>query len=351
VGRAVARAPGRRQLLEAGALDAISKCLDANAMFEERGLNESGTSSAIVGIKPAMMNEACSACHGFLAGRFGLHDMDLDPEFDKPYKSLEKWKAEMLEDQDFESTKSFDGLGPVQRRKLHIVCAFLQLPHNSVGGIGNRSVVAGPVKDPSAQAPAPTKAAVIKEGAKSALGAASGALKGAIEKKTKTKPAWLVDYEAISPGPAALAAEDEIYSWCWSQTASAHSSTAENLSNQMINLHASETGLLQFHAVDLLLKIVEHDLDKEEDQADMSAIFMNTLKYDKNHHHALMGATGMHLLIKKRGLYREYGERSKTLQGIKLFRWAAQVVKTIMWWHINADGMPDFASGESGLEM
>jgi hypothetical protein len=296
------RAPGRRQLLEAGALDAISKCLDANAMFEERGLNESGTSSAIVGIKPAMMNEACSACHGFLAGRFGLQDMDLDPEFDKPYKSLEKWKAEMLEDQDFGSTKSFDGLGPVQRRKLHIVCAFLQLPHNSVGGIGNRSVVAGPVKDPSAQAPAPTKAAVIKEGAKSALGAASGALKGAIEKKTKTKPAWLVDYEAISPGPAALAAEDEIYSWCWSQTASAHSSTAENLSNQMINLHASETGLvrnrstptdpqqscplirplneyasllqLQFHAVDLLLKIVEHDLDKEEDQADMSAIFM-----------------------------------------------------------------------------
>eukprot|EP01043_Picozoa_sp_COSAG02_P042969 COSAG02_NODE_3701_length_6363_cov_4.841475_1_plen_240_part_00 len=227
-------APGRRQLLEMGALEVISKCLDANAMFEERGLNAPGTSSAILGMKAAMMNEACSACHGFLAGRFGLHDLELDAEFDKPYRALEKWKAEMLEDQDFESTKSFDGLGAVQRRKLHIVCAFLQLPHNSVGGIGNRSVIAGPVKDPSAAAPAPTKTAAVKELA----GTVGGALKGAIERKTKTKPEWLVEFEA------GKLEEDEIYSWCWSQTVSAHSSTAENLSNQMINLHANETGLV-----------------------------------------------------------------------------------------------------------
>lgn len=238
------RAPGRRQLLEMGALGVISKCLDVDAMFEERGLNEPGTSSAIVGIKASMMNEACSACHGFLAGRFGLKDMELDEEFDKPYRALEKWKAEMLEDQDFESTKSFDGLGAVQRRKLHIVCAFLQLPHNSVGGIGNRSVIAGPVKDPSAAAPAPTKAAAVKEGAKSALDAVGGALKGAIEKKTKTKPEWLVEFEA------GKLPEDEIYSWCWSQAVSAHSSTAENLSNQMINLHASATGLVRTIPID-----------------------------------------------------------------------------------------------------
>ena len=40
-----------------------------------------------------------------------------------------------------------------------------------------------------------------------------------------------------------------------------------------------------------------------------------------------MGATGMHLLIVKKSLYRDYGERSQTLKGIKLFRWAGQVCR------------------------
>jgi hypothetical protein len=50
-----------------------------------------------------------------------------------------------------------------------------------------------------------------------------------------------------------------------------------------------------------------------------------TLKFDRNHHHALMGATGVHLIVQKKGLYRPYGERSQTLKGIELFRWAAKV--------------------------
>ena len=31
---------------------------------------------------------------------------------------------------------------------------------------------------------------------------------------------------------------------------------------------------LKFHAVDLLLKIVEHDLDREDDRAAIASIFM-----------------------------------------------------------------------------
>ena len=216
------RAPGRRQLLEMGALTVISKCLDVNAMCEDRGLNKPAWSRQASSIKSILMHEACAACHGFLAGRFGLHDMQLDAEFDKPYKALQKWKAENLESADFVSTKSFDGLGPVQRRKLHIVCAFLQLPHNSVGGIGNRSVVAGPVKNPNFSPSNFASPTPPNEAEKSAI--------------EKPKPQWMVEYEANE------ITEDEIYKWCWSQTALAHSSTAETLALQMINLHAAEKG-------------------------------------------------------------------------------------------------------------
>jgi len=333
------RAVGRRQLLEMGALDTITKCLDANVLFEDRGLYGrfgKDDTSEVMKVRTTLMHEACSACHGFLAGRFGMHDMELDEEFDKPYKTLEAWKAEMAEDKDFESTKSFDGLGAVQRRKLHIVCAFLQLPHNSVGGIGNRSVVAGPVKNPDAPAPA-SKAEAVKEGAKSALSAVGGAIKGAVEKKVQ--PDWMQDDE------------DDIYKWCWAQTASASGANSNTMADQMISMHASETGLLKFHAVDLLLKIVEHDLDAEENRDRISEIFMETLKFDRNHHHALMGATGVHLIVQKKGLYRPYGERSQTLKGIELFRWAAKRVKMIMWWYLNSDGLPDFNSGDAGLEF
>lgn len=226
------RAVGRRQLLEMGALDTITKCLDANVLFEDRGLYGrfgKDDTSEVMKVRTTLMHEACSACHGFLAGRFGMHDMELDEEFDKPYKTLEAWKAEMAEDKDFESTKSFDGLGAVQRRKLHIVCAFLQLPHNSVGGIGNRSVVAGPVKNPDAPAPA-SKAEAVKEGAKSALSAVGGAIKGAVEKKVQ--PDWMQDDE------------DDIYKWCWAQTASASGANSNTMADQMISMHASETGLV-----------------------------------------------------------------------------------------------------------
>ena len=289
------RAVGRRQLLEAGALEVITKCLDANRLFEERGLYGRfgvDSKSSVMRVRLDLMHEACSACHGFLAGRFGLHDMELDEEFDKPYKSLQAWKEEMIEEKDFETTREFEGLGPVQRRKLHIVCAFLQLPHNSIGGIGARSVVAGPVKDPSAvKAPPADKAETVKEGAKSAMSAIGGAMKGAIDKKVK--PDWM-DPDKVP--------EDEVYEWCWKKTCEAHGENVSGLTDQMIALHkGTDDGVrqtppstanchllftdrvcflfvcfaaqLKFHAVDLLLKIVEHGLDLPENRAELFEIF------------------------------------------------------------------------------
>lgn len=234
------RAVGRRQMLEAGALEVITKCLDANRLFEERGLYGrfgDDSTSPVMRVRVDLMHEACSACHGFLAGAFGLHDMELDEDFDKPYKSLAVWKAEMSKDMDFETTREFEGLGPVQRRKLHIVCAFLQLPHNSIGGIGARTVVAGPVKDPNAAAAPPPadKVTAVKEGAKGAMSAIEGAMKGVIDKKVK--PDWM-DPDKVP--------EEEVYEWCWKTTCEAHGENVVNLSDQMIALHmGSDEGVRQ----------------------------------------------------------------------------------------------------------
>ena len=119
---------------------------------------------------------------------------------------------------------------------------------------------------------------------------------------------------------------------------------------------------LKFHAVDLLLKIVEHGLDKEENRDELYEIFMcvpfsaglavsaaatappqcaqcfqrtlfivlrrTSLMTNKVHHHALMGATGVALMLAQSALYRPYGTRGGTggcLKGKALFKWAGKV--------------------------
>ena len=127
-----------------------------------------GQGSELARVKADLMHEACSASHGLLAGKFGEKDMELDPDFDKPYRALRAWKEEMTGDSDWTATREFAGLTPIQRRKVHIVCAFLQLDHNSIGGIGDRTVVAA-MKDPDAPPPVQSKAAAMAEKGKSML--------------------------------------------------------------------------------------------------------------------------------------------------------------------------------------
>ena len=226
------RAVGRRQLLEAGALTVIQNCLGVVPIFEERGLFEmfpvTGKGSELARVKADLMHEACNASHGFLAGRFGLHDMELDPDFDKPHRALRAWKEEMTQDRDWTATREFAGLTPIQRRKVHIVCAFLQLDHNSIGGIGDRTVVAA-MKDPDAPPPEQSKAAAMAEKGKSML----GAIKGAV--KEKVQPSWMSD------------PEDDIYKWCWKQMCDAEGAPGTpGIQDQMIELFDGDDPTVRF---------------------------------------------------------------------------------------------------------
>lgn len=55
----------------------------------------------------------------------------------------------MCQQEDWEAEFKFDlSLSPIQRRKAHIICAFQQLPHNSIGALGDRRVVAYMKVDP-----------------------------------------------------------------------------------------------------------------------------------------------------------------------------------------------------------
>ena len=60
-----------------------------------------------------------------------------------PFVFLSEWKREMVERQAWEvEVEVGSDLSAIQRRKAHIMCAFLQLDHFSVGTIGHRKVMA-----------------------------------------------------------------------------------------------------------------------------------------------------------------------------------------------------------------
>jgi hypothetical protein len=107
---------------------------------------------------------------------------------------------------------------------------------------------------------------------------------------------------------------------------------------------------LKFHSVDLLLKIVEHQLETPDKLDTIEEIFLcvkaktrqkcplipgvccrKTLHDRTSHEMALMGATGVTELFMRSGRYRPYGSRcgaGNPLRGKAAFRWAGKVSDT-----------------------
>jgi hypothetical protein len=140
------RAIGRRQILEAGAVDVIASCLDFHSDADEE--------EEASGIHTDLQTEACRAAHSFLSGRFGMEDIQIDPDFSGYWKLVAAWKEEATLEKDWESELKFDmSLTAIQRRKAHIICAFQQVAHNSVGAIGALSLAP---PHPAARTPSPT---------------------------------------------------------------------------------------------------------------------------------------------------------------------------------------------------
>eukprot|EP01052_Picozoa_sp_SAG31_P015207 SAG31_NODE_971_length_10655_cov_35.774915_3_plen_1569_part_00 len=312
------RAIGRRQILETGALEIIVECMDFH------GDDEAGQ----LDIHDDLLNEACRAAHSFLSGRFGMDDIALDPDFSKYWDQIVQFKKDCEEDEDWEAEFKFDlGMSPIQRRKAHIICAFQKLPHNSVGAINDRRVIAYMKKPQTAEE---KKAAAEEKAAAEAAEAAE------IDKKGK--PEWM-DMD-----------EDAIYEWNWAQVGKTE------IAQQMLaiaeNSEPNDPDPLRFNSMDILSKICEHRLEAPEISDRIFKIGKDSLHYEtKNRPLRKIGSTICSNLVVNRGKYREYGERKKSMKGKELFHWAGKVVWVVQWWYLNSDGQPDFLTGDSGLSF
>ena len=100
-------------------------------------------------------------------------------------------------------------LSAIQRKKAHIMCAFLQLDHFSVGTIGHRKVMASLSSKQKPRTPESDQLDKMKAQMIADLKNANGA-------KPKPEPDWLVEYEK---GPQSSVAEDTVFEWCWQEMA------------------------------------------------------------------------------------------------------------------------------------
>jgi len=327
------RAPGRRQLLEAGAIDIINECLH----FElASGVD---TQDIMLKIQDDLLHEALRASHAFLSSRFGMEDIEFDDDFHKPWVFLSAWKEKVIAEEDWDAEVEIgSSLTAVQRRKAHIMCAFQQLDHNSVGTIGKRKVIASlsdKLKPEKFRKTSEVSAKADKEAP-------------VIDDNTD-KPQWLIEWEQ---SPQTNDDEDKIYQWCWETTASL------GVGHQVLQMARPDADdpTLRFHAVDILTKLVEHNLAKAEDESAILNIMQHALLASDSHGMALMGATALDVIVSRNKLYRPYGFRSKqtdsalpVLRGIELFRWGVTMVKWTMTWYNESDGEPDFSVGEGGF--
>ena len=250
------RAIGRRQILEAGGMKVIEKCLDFNLSdIDSEEFHE---------IHDDLQSEACRAAHAFLSGAFGMEDIHMDPDFSKYWKNVTEFLEEAEVDPEVTEFKWPISMTAVQRRKAHIVCAFKQLPHNSVGGIGDRHVIAyKKVEKPPAET---TENPVESK-----------------EEEAKAQPEW-TDLP-----------ENEIYEWNWNTVAET------GITKLMLNICRDATEFnVRFQAVDIMLKLVEHDLQKEEDEDEMLVDFLSALATTTDRSMSLVGSYGSTLLMTKR---------------------------------------------------
>jgi hypothetical protein len=193
------RAVGRRLILEAGATDVVTTCLHFAAP------QVAGVDAGIeLRVHDDLLHEALRACHAFLSGRFSMEDIEFDDDFHKPYVFLIKWKETVLENEDWDAEVEVGAyLTATQRRKAHIICAFLQLEHESVGGIGKRKVMARLSEKLKPKSPSRER---------ESMDDMNDSPKPVAVTPTSDKPQWLIEHEK---GPQDNDAEDEIYAWCW----------------------------------------------------------------------------------------------------------------------------------------
>ena len=64
-------------------------------------LKGSGGNTSELDIHDDMLHEACRAAHVFLSGRFGMEDIELDPDFSSYWEQVARFKKDCTEDEDW----------------------------------------------------------------------------------------------------------------------------------------------------------------------------------------------------------------------------------------------------------
>eukprot|EP01051_Picozoa_sp_SAG22_P006441 SAG22_NODE_422_length_10687_cov_4.448149_2_plen_655_part_00 len=351
------RAVGRRKLLDAGGLDMIKDCVALHSRAS------SGNFTVHVDVMESLLEEACHAAHASLSGRFGLEDIRHDTDFSKYWDAIAEWKAGCVAEKDWTAEFKFDlGMTPLERRKAHIICAFHNLSHNSVGGVGNRRVIAEMQQPEGAELEVAEEEKMMNPLAAAANGngggngdvgaGSAGAEEAELEEKERRAVAERRAAEGLNTGgkqPWEEWDELDIYKWNWQAVVDT------GITTEMISLSKSSSPDLRFCGVDLLTKIVEHQLEdadrfRNQNSDEILAIMIDALMNEASDRPLkLLGATGCATLVSNRGVYMEYGTRAQRLKGKKLFCWAGRMFADICWWNLNAGGMPELLSGETGF--
>jgi len=325
-------AAGRRQLLDDkhNALTLVKRAFD----FPVTSLQ-----SLDARVRDDLRHESLRAMSAFLKGEFSDRDIDVDADFRLYNNIIRRFKdasdlAPSEEGNEF--NLSFDkSLSPLQRRKAHMMCAYNDCEHNSVGtGLSRRvemiykrerSRVNNPMGDGTPKSTDEAQSPSFFERAKAkivSLFSKEEAIANAMGVK-------LADYYKLS--------EEENFKYNWQQC------KEMNMPSRLLELTKTTndpTGPVMFFILDILLLLLEHRMLEDPAQHTQIKQMMIDAVTSDNVGISVMGATGAELIVAEAGLASEYGERKEKYKGgVKLFKWAGRMVFWIEFWHIHSGSL------------
>lgn len=311
---------GRRHLVDLGGLSIMKRCFD----FGDEKDDDDGQ------IIEDLQEEALRAAHAFLCGAFGERDIEVDPDF-KMFDGMIRRFIESSQEEvepDFVGegglgadnvlTLEFDtSLTPLQRRKAHIMCAFYDLDHQSVGVSIDRRVCAYA-----------TKEGMVKQ--ENPMG----------DGKTEDDEQKVGQQMEVFEKPDFYSNEaKENFTWNYDQVGKL------GLSQKLLNLQASNedepTGKVMFHVVDLMLLTLEHEMVPTVARDMFRKVMIDNIS-SPDVGMAVMGATGAEIFCVQDGMFAPYGERKAKYwpQGpLRMFKWAGRMVYWIWFWKIHSGSL------------
>lgn len=313
---------GRRHLVELGALTIMKRCFDFG---DDKSEDQE--------MQADLQEEALRAAHAFLCGPFGERDIEVDPDFKLFDGMVRRFLEQAEKEPEMSLVGDSGGLGsstvaelefdatltPLQRRKAHIICAYYNLEHESVGVGMNRRVktCAGSGNLVNVNNP-------MDEGGQDGD-------RDATDKGND-------DTQVVRPD---FYQNDEQDNFAWNYQRVRELGLGAKLLALKAANETEPTGKVMFHVVDLMLLLLEHDMVADAERDVFRSVMLDSIK-SPDVGMAVMGATGAELFCVKDGVYAEYGERKAKYWSrgpLAMFRWSGWMVYWIWFWKIHSGSL------------